>query len=276
MRVSISIIITMALAAGMVAFSSCRKPAPAGQESAVAEIEASDSLPPQVKLLVKAVAESDSGAFAALVSYPLTRPYPLRDIADSVQMRHYFTRLVDDSLRQVITTAVPSDWGEYGWRGWTVRNGEYLWIDDTLYDIEYVSASEAGERSRLIDQEISSLPEPMRSGWRPVVCMRADDGKSVYRIDSRPAPADTEIYRLAIYDTDSVEQRAPALVLTGHKETEGSASLTTYYFSDENGGKALYEAELADSDVPRLSFTMNGKTTVVNVRKIYWRDLLHR
>lgn len=245
-------------------------------ESKVAEIEASDSLPQSVKILVRAVADGDSSAFASIVSYPLERPYPLRDIKDSVEMVKYYNVIVDDSLHHVLTTSSPDKWNEYGWRGWTVNNGEYLWIDENLYDIGYLSKEEIKERDRLIAEEIASLPTGMREGWTPVVCLKATDGKSFYRIDSHPGPGEGDMYRLSIYDLSTPLNGSPALILTGYSETEGTANTTTYHFSDEQGEEALYEADITDSSTPKLVFTLKGKSTEVEVEKAYWRDILNK
>ena len=80
-----------------------------------------DSIPATVKQLVRSVADGDSIQFARLVSYPLKRPYPLHDIENADQMAHYYREMVDDSLRNAILESSPEDWGEYGWRGWSVN-----------------------------------------------------------------------------------------------------------------------------------------------------------
>lgn len=255
-------------------FGACGKQPVA--ESKVEEIENSDSLPASVKLLVKAVADGDSAAFASIVSYPLERPYPLRDIIDSTQMLGYYNVLVDDSLHHVLTTSAPDKWTELGWRGWTVNNGEYLWIDEKLYDVNYLSEKEISDRDRLIAEEIASLPSDMRDGWSPVIILTAPSDGSVYRIDSHKGPGDDNIYRLSIYAANDSLTGRPSLVLTGYREKEGTADVTTYHFTDEDGDTALYQADITNSDNPVLSFTLKGKQTDLPVRKAYWQDLRNK
>lgn len=259
------------VAATSIGFSSCKDSKPADDTSIIGS---NDTLPDPIKRLVKAVADNDAKSFAGLVSYPLERPYPLRDIVDSIRMTEYYSTLVDDSLKQLITTSKPDDWSEFGWRGWTVGDGQYLWIDDNLYAVNYLSAKEAKELDKLIDQEINSLPENMRQGWKPVVALSEETGNGLYRIDYRQGPADSEIYRLAVYDSVAVNQAMPVMLLTGHKETEGTASVSTYIFTDDDGDEAVFEPEPTDSDTRQMTITQNGRSRTFTVKKVYWRDYL--
>lgn len=110
--------------------------------TAVEAVEQSDSLPVAVKKLVRAIADNDSDGFAHMVSYPLQRPYPLRDIENADQMKAYYKNMVDDSLRNAVTHAGPDRWSEYGWRGWSLDDGRYIWVDDQVYDVQYLSYKE--------------------------------------------------------------------------------------------------------------------------------------
>ena len=123
----------------------------------VEKVEKSDSLPTEVKLLVRAIADDDSVGFANMVSYPLQRPYPLRDIDGADQMKSYYKELVDDSLRNVITQAEPKRWSKYGWRGWTLDDGRYIWVDEGVYDVQYLSQKEIKMIDSLIREEILSI-----------------------------------------------------------------------------------------------------------------------
>lgn len=267
--ISIFICLTCATAVG---FSSCKHDKTT--DATTLSIETSDSIPDPIKRLVKAVAENDSKSFAGLVSYPLERPYPLRDIVDSIRMTEYYSTLIDDSIKQVLTTSKPADWNEFGWRGWTVKDGQYLWIDENLYAVNYLSKKESEKLAELVKQEINSLPENMRAGWNPVISLSDESGDGLYRIDSRRGPAESEIYRIAIYDTTAVNQAVPVLMLTGHKEVEGTASVSTYIFTDEAGDEAVFEAEPTDTDTQQLTITRGGKSKTLAVKKVYWRDYL--
>ena len=111
--------------------------------AATSGIEQSDSIPEEVKKLVSIVAKDDSAAFSTIVSYPLSRPYPLKDIETSEQMKQYYSVLVDDSLKSVIVTSRPEDWEKYGWRGWGLKGGAYVWLDTEIYDVSYLRQESA-------------------------------------------------------------------------------------------------------------------------------------
>lgn len=268
--------------------------------SAVSEIEASDSIPQSVKSLVQAVADGDSARFASLVSYPLARPYPLRDIKDSVEMVKYYPRLVDDSLRNALTHSGPRHWGEYGWRGWTLDDGALLWVDDNLYEVEYLSAAERSERDSLAQREIASLSPELRGAWIPETCLRDTVTGTVYRLDAHhpdhkgkrhPKKGDhrkgdtialpdadnleeTVIYRLAGYPGAANLSGHPAVVATGRKHTEGTAGTVLYIFETPDATRIELEPSPADSDSPRLRLS-TLPDSVITLTPAYWRDLIN-
>lgn len=241
----------------------------------ISEIEGCDSIPKSVKALVRAVADNDTVRFAEMVNYPLSRPYPLHDIEDEVQMRQYYGVMVDDSLRNVIVSSRPDDWEEYGWRGWTIGRGDYLWVDEDLYDVSYVSARERAMLDSLTTTEISTLELHLRDGWRPVMCMKGVENGSVYRIDERRNRQGAPEYRLLGYVEGADLRSIPFENLTGHAEIEGTAGTLIYHFTSPTGAKAVFEPEVPDGSLPQIDFTSPaGVRTAVPVVRAYWLDLL--
>ncbi|MDE5807298.1 MAG: hypothetical protein K2H76_04220, partial [Muribaculaceae bacterium] len=225
----------------------------------------SDSLPVDVTDIVKAVATDDSVSFSSRVNYPLERPYPLRDIADEKEMKAYYPVLVDDSLKKVLANSAPAEWSESGWKGWTVRDGQYLWIDGDIYEVDYISAKEKTMKDSLVRKEKESLPPNLRSGWLPEWVMEDVAEGTVYRIDadSVSASSDREIveggpYRLAVYKKGSDLRRNPERILRGMRRMEGSAGTVSYYFSETpitaSTDSVEYTIELysAETGGPRL------------------------
>ncbi len=271
----------------------------------VVEIEKSDSLPKSVKEAVRAIADNDSDRFAAIVSYPLSRPYPLKDIADDKEMRAYYSEMIDDSLKQIITGSGPEKWSADGWRGWTIDEGRYLWIDDKIYEVNYLSAKEKQKLQSLIAEEIASLPTDLRDGWWPESCHISTNRKTIYRLDrenttgkigkisskerkrkrGRKEKVDSYgydsieqmRYRLSIYDTLTDLRGAPTKILLGRLEREGTAGTQVYYFDNQNGLKAIFERDLPDSEFQRISITdtLRGET-VDTLTTTYWRDLINK
>ncbi len=255
--------------------------------------------PAETEALRKAFASGDAMQVAHLTRYPIERPYPLQDIADSAQMVAYFPIMVDDSLRKVMANTTASDWEETGWRGWTVGEGQYLWVDEGLYSINYISHAERALRDRLATEEIQSLSPEMRKGWSPAFCLIGTDDGTLYRVDRNVRddramaaearkesvadlpdqnPADEEFtYRLAVYPMGRDLSETPEQILVGHLESEGSAMSRIYTFRDSIGDEAEYIADrMSEDDVPVISFRHNGKTVDRPVRKAYWRDYTTR
>lgn len=241
----------------------------------ISAIENNDSIPAAVKQLVRAVADSDTAKFADLVSYPLSRPYPLRNLETPQEMKQYYSKIMDDSLKRVIVNSNIEDWDDYGWRGWSLNRGEYLWIDDNLYDIPYLSAVESNMLDSLRRAEISSLHPSLQKGWTPVATLVADDDSSIFRIDlNKDGNQGHPIYRLCQYEKGTDLAGIPTSILEGYKETEGTANTETYYFSGPKGESAVYEPEVPDGDMPQIELTQSdGTSNVIPVRNAYWLDL---
>lgn len=284
---------------------SCTRSSAAGNETAKDDGSQPSDLPAAVVTVSKSIAAGDPKGFASIVSYPLSRPYPIKDIADSAAMIEYFPILVDDSLRNIIANARPERWNENGYRGWTLDNGEYIWIDDSIYSVNYTSVAEQALRAMLVREEIESLAQPMRPGWTPAFCLYGVDNGNVYRVDvsisdRRPGAglADSTssgdepvltypdnrtagedgVYRLAIYQRGDDLRGQPSALMTGRMAIEGSVGTRVYYFRDERGDSAQYVYDqIADEDIPEIIIVKSGQHPRHDkVKRAYWRDYLSR
>ncbi len=235
-------------------------------------------LPDDVNRVVKAARSGKPADFAAVCDYPVERPYPLRDLNDSLDMVDYYNVLMDDSLRNVITKSSRSEWDEYGWRGWTVRDGDYIWVDGRIYNIPYVSKAERQLIAQLASEEMGTLPKHLRRGWHPAGCLRNMADGTVYRIDAaddEAAPADS-LYRLSVYAPDSNLMAEPSSVLMGKMNVEGSAGVRVFMFRDGNGDSVEYTPDDSDDgeSANMIWKPVNGKPRSARVKKAYWRDIL--
>lgn len=241
-------------------------------------IENDDSLPKGVKNVVRAIYQSDTATFANNIMYPLDRPYPLHDISDKQAMEQYYNVLVDDSLKKVITHSTPSQWNQFGWRGWTLLDGQYIWIDsDSIYNINYVSARETAIIDSLNNLDIHSLPPQLRHGsWKPVCCMKAIDNAHIYRIDlDRNHNTKSPAYRLSRFDSPRMMRISPSLVCSGYLEMQGSASLGTYHFSAPSGESYEFSPESPDGSPLTIDVYKNDRQIQsIPVTPAFWLDLL--
>lgn len=245
-------------------------------ESNVEEVENCDSLPTTIKLLVRAVADNDSIGFARLVTYPIQRPYPLHDIDSAGQMKSYYKEMVDDSLRDIIVKAAPRRWKEYGWRGWSLDDGQYIWIDEGIYDVRYISQKEIKKLDSLTDEEIRSIEPSIREGWFPVLCLRNDGNGNIYRVDSNfrghNHHKEGKHYRMAVYGPANDLRGLPAQLLEGVLENGGSANTVIYRFVVRPGEELLLEPESPETGSPVL---IEHNDSVVPLRRAYWHELVN-
>ena len=149
--------------------------------------------------LMRSLAEGDAPGFAALCVYPIVRPYPLKNIEDSVSMVDYFPVLVDASLRDRMGRAKAEDWESYGWRGWSIGDDRPIWFDEGVQFVDYQSPAETGLQSILAREELMTLSPRYREGWTPVMTLIQTDGNSILRIDAKG-----DRYRLMEYDDATV------------------------------------------------------------------------
>lgn len=238
------------------------------------KILSNDSIPDVIKSVVKAVYENDSEGFAKVVDYPLQRPYPLKDIMNEDEMKAYYPVLVDDSLRNVITDSSPADWQEYGWRGYSLKDGSYLWIGENIYDVGYVSAKEQAMIDSLSLLETNSLPEQIRQGWQPVLTLLSNEDGKIYRIDIKTETREAPVYRLSIYNHASDKPSLggmPDEMINGYMTVEGSANVVSYIFHGKEGNDYIISPDDPSSGSPILTLPDGGEE---ELQKAYWYELI--
>lgn len=218
--------------------------------------------------LMRSLAEGDAPGFAALCVYPIVRPYPLKDIEDSLAMVDYFPILVDAPLRDRMKKGKINEWSNYGWRGWSIGEDRPIWYDEGVQFIDYQSPAESGLQKLLAREELKTLAPVYREGWTPVMTLIQTDGRSVIRIDARG-----DEYRMMAFDNTVDVSGKPSMFLLGSLREEGSAGFRTFEFADSVGIKAEYSP---DSEVSDRVFFSGPKADrkEMNVRQGYWRDVV--
>ena len=272
------IYIPLALSFTLLAFviSACGASESRTREANYREFMANDSIPEVLKNIVTAIYNDDPSLFAAQVAYPIQRPYPLKDIDSQAEMEAYYHVMVDDSLRNVILSSRPEEWKEYGWRGWSLHDGEYLWTADSLYAVNYISKREHELIDSLLTAERNSLPRQFKEGWTPVITFRSEEKKKIYRIDQLTASAgkDNSVYRLSIFDYD---ENSPDVysgleeIMEGTDKIEGSAGTVSYIFTDNNGRDYVIFPEEPSSGTPAM---LEPDGSRIDLEKAYWLELI--
>ncbi len=239
----------------------------------VIAVEQSDSIPSSVKKLVRAVADNDTDAFANMVNYPLQRPYPLHNIDNAEEMKSRYGEVIDDSLRNIIKGGEPKEWNEYGWRGWSLKDGQYIWVDDGVYDVQYISQSERKKIDSLINVEINSIDPSIREGWLPVLCLRDSSQGNVYRIDriKKGNRHHKKPYRMAVYHPKANLRGVPSEIFDGDMDEEGSANTIMYRFTVNPGKDIIVEPDSPETGNPVL---IQPNDSVINLQRAYWYELI--
>ncbi len=232
------------------------------------------SLPEDVRPVADAILEDSPEKFASIVSYPIERPYPLRNINDSAEMVKYYPTIVDKTLKKAVEEAPDSVWQQQGWRGWTLANGTYFWIDEgKIYAMSYVSQEENTMLDSLRNEEISTLEPSMQPGWSPVLCVIDTVSNAIFRIDSQE-DTNPPIYRLAGYADTTDLSAAPNLVLYGHLDLDGTMGNRFYEFTDSIGDITAYYAPdvTSDEEEPAIEVDRKGKMKKYHAKPGYWLD----
>lgn len=273
-RIYIPSVLSFALLAFVI--SACGANESKTREANYREFMANDSIPEVLKNIVDAIYNDDPSLFAAQVAYPLQRPYPLKDINSQSEMEAYYHIMVDDSLRNVILSSRPEEWHEYGWRGWSLHDGEYFWTADSLYAVNYISKREHELIDSLLTAERNSLPRQFKEGWTPVITFRSEEKRKIYRIDQLTASAGkyNSVYRLSIFDCD---ENSPDVhsgleeIMEGTDKIEGSAGTVSYIFTDNKGRDYVIFPEEPSSGTPAL---LEPDGSRIDLEKAYWLELI--
>lgn len=253
-----SVCIPLALAGGIL---SC------GRKNDNENTQYGDRPDKEIRNLMETLRKGDAPGFAALCVYPIPRPYPLRDIADSTAMVEYFPVMVDDSLQNIMSRTRVDDWESFGWRGWSMRDSQPVWYDEGVLFVDYESKAERALQKILAREELMTLASEYRDGWTPVATLAEARGSQIFRIDSKG-----DVYRLMGFVDSSAIGGKPYLLLDGSMTEEGTAESQIFRFSGD-GVNAEY---IPDAEPPAYitMSTPNGSSDI-EVTPVYWRDLVN-
>lgn len=225
----------------------------------------------RIETITQAIANGDAKTLAHLTTYPIERPYPLKDIEDSAQMVAYFDTMFDAPIREKLRKATAKDWEAVGWRGYMFDDGN-LWFQNELAVVNYVSKKEQQMIQALKEKEQATLHGSLRgNGWEPVSCYLGDDG-TLFRLDRKTKKKDDE-YRLAIFHKGAKAGDKPEMILTGELEIMGSAAEHIYTFqNDKDVSVSFFDS--AEEEELVMNMEINGKEKSVPVVPCWWLDII--
>ena len=196
---------------------------------------------------------------ATMVSYPLSRQYPLPEIKTKDEFLKRYDEVFDTKLVKAISTSsIGKDWGPVGWRGIMFLSGQ-VWLDDDgkLIAVNYQSSAEKDQRLMLIRNDRAALHESLRIYKEPICIL--ETSKFRVRIDE----ITDGNYRYASWPIKNKMNSKPDLVIeNGKVEFDGSGGNHTYHF--KNAGYA-YDCDIIvmgedDSPPAMLTISKGNKT----------------
>lgn len=224
------------------------------------------------QMIVEAIANGDKQTFAKIVSYPLSRPYPLPDIETEGQMVRYFDTLFDKQFRQRIAKLDSNSWDNVGWRGSMILDGE-IWDTDPVICINYSSPLEQHYAEYLRKKDMSRLHPSLRGNWEPYYCYHLDGSDypsfeySFARVDiSTDHNPETEpSFRVAIFKKGTKASEMPAIVLFGERTIEGSMHLETLHFKSDKYTVVIVPEDVVDGKSYCSIYDRVGREVVRNI-----------
>lgn len=206
-----------------------------------------------VMRFINLVKNGDRKGLAKIVSYPLSREYPLPAIKNQQEFLSRYDELFDEALKKMIISSKPgSDWDKVGWRGITLRNGE-IWLDEDgkLIAINYQSRMEHLQMERLIALEKLTLHPLLQKFEKPVLILET----SQYRV--RIDDMGQGHFRYASWKLNKKMTDKPDLiVLNGELIFQGSGGNHTYQFKNNSYVYECYIEVMGAEGAPRAVLTI--------------------
>lgn len=210
--------------------------------------EDNDKLILIIQDIIRYGSEGNLEKLSHYVSYPIWRPYPLPMIKDSSEFMKYANIIWDDSLKNVMKTLKPEDWSSCGWRGYTFKDGEYIWMDgDLITRINYDSKKELLLKEKLIEEEQRmlhpSLQNDIESMW---ISFKEINDHFYGRIDVMK----NKKRRICIYDKSQEISEMPKFVaLDSIYDIQGSMHNTYLLFSKDSVTIELLQSYYLESSI---------------------------
>lgn len=180
-----------------------------------------------IQKLINTFKEKNKIKIADLISYPLSREYPLKDIKNKNDLLQRFDDIFDRRLMNHVTKSKISNWSEVGWRGIMLDNGT-LWIDDDgkIKTVNYQSSKEKQLLADAIRADKSQLPKSMQDFEKPIYLIFTQTYK--IRIDRKSEG----IYRYAAWKIKNQKIEPDIMIGSGVLEFQGSGGDHTITFKN--------------------------------------------
>ncbi len=231
-------------------------------------------LKPEYQKLIKSFIDNIKNdrkeAIADMISYPLTREYPIPDIKNKTEFVKRYSEIFDPGLKSEIIKSNPiKDWYDMGLRGIMLKHG-IIWMDieGHLTAVNYQSKLETELKNKLIASQ-KKLLDPSIAFFQTPICV-LETSQFKIRIDN----LGNNNYRYASWSVKKEMTEKPDLVINGGElVVEGIGGNHQYEFKK---GNLLYQCAIIvlgekNSPPARLIIIQGGKQILNQEAKIVSR-----
>lgn len=229
-----------------------------------ARADAPASIIKRYRLICKLIKADKAEELSHLVTYPLKRQNPLKNITNAKEFVAYFPILFDDAFKKKLTQFADSDVfdhnGEYGLVGGPFDGDIWLNEKGAIQAINYSSKREADLKSKLT-AAIKAQIYPTVNQWDENI-MVLQSPKLLIRLDR----VGKDI-RYVSWSKGRPTSEKPDLILThGTEEAQGTMGGWTYTFKSGDWTYVIDDVEMCETDSQcgfflRLSFKGVEKST---------------
>jgi hypothetical protein len=198
-----------------------------------------------IQKLINVFKTKNKTKIADLISYPLRREYPLKDVKDKNDFIQRFDDIFDKEFVEHVAKSKMKDWSQVGWRGIMLDDGA-LWIDDEakIMTVNYQSAKEKELLANAIQADKNQLAKSLQNFEKPVYLIFTKNYK--IRIDETKEG----IYRYAAWKIKNVKSDPDIIIENGVLEFQGSGGNHTITFKNHDYTYVVSIIEIGTADDP--------------------------
>jgi hypothetical protein len=212
----------------------------------VCQAEVPKTIVKRYRLIISFIKENKVKELANLVSYPLKRQNPIKDIANAKEFFSYYASLIDNDFKRKLTLYADSDIFEHNFQYGLVGgpfNGD-IWLneDGKITAINYSSHNEK-KLLKLLTKKIQSQIYPTVNSWDKniLVCKSKN---LLIRIDET-----TKGLRYISWRKGHPISSKPDLVLYhGVEEAQGTMGGWTWTFKNGDWTYIIDDVEMCETD----------------------------
>ncbi len=221
---------------------------------------------------------------AKYINYPLTRPYPLKNITNQKEFVARYAELFDKQIIDMVE-ASQNKWQKMGWRGVMLNNGD-IWFDfdGKISAINYKTALSKELLLKSIENEYSKVHHSVKQAAKaPIFSFRTSDNKWIGRIDKTDDKSESNSVQLALYKQGSSLSDKPDYLLNGELNIEGSDANAYYYFQGTDVSFMFSDLQTyEEGNHPVNLHIKRGECDIksesnfnesLNASFIYWQDI---